>query len=66
MSAVVYQPGALSHVNSPVVQEREVRYLPGYLTSSTMAELWSPQPGAGLRWGDTTSRTGWAGLCGGD
>ena len=62
VSAVVYQPGALSHVNSPVVQEREVRYLPGYLTSATMAELWSPQPGAGLRWGghDLTYGLGWA------
>ena len=59
---VVYQPGALAHVNTPVEKESGVRYLPGYLTSSTMAEIWRPQEGAGLKWGghSLTYGLGWA------
>ena len=38
------------------------RYLPGYLSSETMAELWSPQPGARMSWGghDLNYGLGWA------
>ena len=59
---VVYQPGALAPVNESVEKESSVRYLPGYLSSSTMAQLWSPQPGAQLRWGghDLVYGLGWA------
>ena len=62
VSPVIYQPGALSHINNPGEREKVKRYLPGYLTSSTMAQLWSPQPGADLRWGgdDLVYGLGWA------
>ena len=50
-SAVVYQPGVLSQVNNGAEKERQVKYLPGYLAASTMAEIWKPQEGADLSWG---------------
>jgi len=56
----VYNPGPFSSVNkSPTTP---VRYLPGYLKSSTMAELWKPQAGADLKWGgdDLVYGLGWA------
>ena len=59
---VVYQPGPLSSVNSDAKTEKKVRYLPGYLSSDTMTQLWTPQPGADLTWGghDLTYGLGWA------
>ena len=61
-SAAVYQPGTLSHVNSRGEAESGVKYLPGYLAASTMAEIWRPQAGAELRWGghDLVYGLGWA------
>ena len=59
---IVYQPGPLSSVNSDAKTEKKVRYLPGYLSSDTMTQLWTPQPGADLSWGghDLTYGLGWA------
>ena len=59
---VVYQPGPLSSVNRDEKAEKKVRYLPGYLSSDTMTQMWSPQPGADLSWGghELTYGLGWA------
>ena len=60
LTNVVYTPGPFSSVNkSP---SPPIRYLPGYLKSSTMAELWKPQVGANLKWGgdDLVYGLGWA------
>ena len=59
---IVYQPGPLSSVNSDAKTEKKVRYLPGYLSSDTMTQMWTPQPGADLSWGghDLTYGLGWA------
>ena len=59
---VVYQPGPLSSVNTDAKTEKKIRYLPGYLSSETVAQMWSPQPGADLSWGghDLTYGLGWA------
>jgi len=56
----VYTPGPYSSVNKSPTSP--IRYLPGYLKSSTMAELWKPQPGANLKWGgdDLVYGLGWA------
>ena len=57
---VVYTPGPFSAVNKSPTPP--IRYLPGYLKSSTMAELWKPQSGANLKWGgdDLVYGLGWA------
>ena len=59
---VVYQPGPLASVNSDVKTEKKLRYLPGYLSSETVTQMWTPQPGADLAWGghDLTYGLGWA------
>jgi len=56
----VYTPGPYSSVNKS--SPSSIRYLPGYLKSSTMAELWKPQPGANLKWGgdNLVYGLGWA------
>jgi len=46
---IVFQPGVFSAINNN--NKQKVRYLPGYLTSVTMSELWGPQPNTALGWG---------------
>merc|ERR1719320_37160 len=60
LADAVYTPGPYSSVNKSPTSL--IRYLPGYLKSSTMAELWKPQPGANLKWGgdDLVYGLGWA------
>ena len=60
LTDVVYQPGPYASVNKSSIPPP--RYLPGYLKSSTMAELWRPQAGANLKWGgdDLVYGLGWA------
>eukprot|EP00092_Neocalanus_flemingeri_P034475 GFUD01037486.1.p1 GENE.GFUD01037486.1~~GFUD01037486.1.p1 ORF type:complete len:623 (+),score=230.90 GFUD01037486.1:36-1904(+) len=60
LTDVVYQPGPYANVNKSPTPP--IRYLPGYLKSSTMAELWRPQAGANLKWGgdDLVYGLGWA------
>ena len=60
LTNVVYNPGPYASVNkSP---NPPIRYLPGFLKSSTMMELWRPQSGANLKWGgdDLVYGLGWA------
>jgi len=60
LTDVVYNPGPYASVNKSPTPP--IRYLPGYLKSSTMAELWRPQSGANLKWGgdDLVYGLGWA------
>ena len=60
---VVFEPGPLNSVNNNEKTEKKVKkYLPGYLTSSTMTEVWRPQSGARLSWGgdNLVYGLGWA------
>ena len=56
---VDYHPGPFAAVNKA---KPPVRYLPGFLKASTVAELWKPQPGASVGWGGDTLGygLGWA------
>lgn len=58
---VVYEPGPYASVNKRPPQNQK-RYLPGFLKSSTMAEIWKPQVGAEMKWGgdDLIYGLGWA------
>jgi len=62
---VVYQHGPLSTANNgngDNKTDKKIRYLPGYLSSSTIQEMWTPQAGADMTWGghDLTYGLGWA------
>jgi len=48
LEKVDYHPGPFAAVNNV---KPPVRYLPGFLKASTVAELWKPQPGASVGWG---------------
>merc|ERR1719264_1609321 len=48
LDKVDYHPGPFAAVNKA---KPPVRYLPGFLRASTVAELWKPQPGASVGWG---------------
>jgi len=57
---VVYNPGPFSFVNKS--SPAPIRYLPGFLKSTTVEELWAPQDGANMKWGgqDMVYGLGWA------
>jgi len=57
---VVYHPGPLAAVNK--TPEGGAAVLPGYLSSKTVAELWTPQDNTALTWGgdDLAYGLGWA------
>ena len=59
LDKVDYHPGPFAAVNKA---KPPVRYLPGFLKASTVAELWKPQPGASVGWGGDTLGygLGWA------
>ena len=59
LDKVDYHPGPFAAVNKA---KPPVRYLPGFLRASTVAELWKPQPGASVGWGGDTLGygLGWA------
>merc|ERR1719295_2517806 len=49
LNDIIYNPGPFSSVNKTAAST-PVKYLPGFLKSSTMAEVWKPQNGANLKW----------------
>ena len=59
LDKVDYHPGPFAAVNKA---KPPVRYLPGFLRASTVAELWKPQAGASVGWGGDTLGygLGWA------